>query len=291
MAPETALHSERPLFGRISAIRWYDQYYWTLALDQSPAGQAGGYYDLLRVDRNRDGDMTDEGEVVPGRLGEEGDLLTFPVGDLYFLDKKSPDQRFLATDLLVTAQANGDPAIRMQVHWLHRMFGEHEYQLVAPYGGEMRFSPNVTRMPTLNMVPEIVAAPEFKGKETQLVIKDGDHRFRIGEDHRLSLVCLTGHPGKNDYVFALRNSSFKKPVLATLTFHSQAGGVEEVEYQLEEWSDELTFSGTISIPDEALPGPATLVVNFSEVDEASGLPAHFTQVARNGWRLDVMLYR
>jgi hypothetical protein len=170
----------------------------------------------------------------------------------------------------------------------------------------MKFSANVADMPTLNMTPEIVAAPDFKGKEIQLVIKDGNTRFKVGEERPLSLVCLTGHPEENDLVFALKNYSFKKPVLATVVYTDPEGDRRAVEYELLEWSDEFTFSGPISIPADAVPGPATLVLNFSEMDEEGERSIHFTQVVgrgtpyldqageeatATGWKLEIELVR
>jgi hypothetical protein len=163
------------------------------------------------------------------------------------------------------------------------MFGEQSYELHGPYGKEMKFSADLTEPPTLNLVPEIVAAPDFKGKEIQLTLEDGDTRFKIGEDYRLSLVCTTGDPEKNEFVFALKNSSFEKPVLATLVY-TEEGGVtaQGVEFELEEWVGEFGYAGWISVPSDAAPWPAELFVNFSGMDEEGRGSAHFPQVIGPG---------
>jgi hypothetical protein len=285
VAPETEFQSRRPLFGRVSAIRWYDQYYWPFALDQSAAGQSAGYYDLLLVDRDRDGDMADEGERVRGQWSPGKKLLTFNVGDLHFVDGKREDPRFQVGGMVVTIQANADPVVQFRTTIHHRMFSELEYTLLGPYGSEMKFSADITKMPTLNLTPEIVAAPEFKGKQIQLFIKDENRQFKIGEVRQLSLVCLTGDQEKNDFVFALKNASFKKPVLATLIYTNQKGETRGREFELEDWSGELTFAGSVSIPADAIPGRATLIANFSERDEggrSSRNWTHFTQLVRGG---------
>ena len=282
VAPETEFQSESPLFGRISAIRWYDQYYWTFALDQSDAGQTAGYYDLLLVDQNRDGDMADDGEHVQGKWSPDRSLLTFDVGDLHFVDGMREDPRFLVSGMVVTVQANAQPVVQFTTDMHHEMFTELDYAAVGPYGKEMKFSDDLTQMPTLNMVPEIVASPDFDGKEIQLSIKDANAQFKIGEERQLSLVCLTGDPEKNDFVFALKNASFKKPVLATLIYTNQQGETRGRVFELEDWTDDLTFAGSISIPGDAMPGKATLIANFSETDEDGGSSTHFTQVVLRG---------
>jgi hypothetical protein len=174
---------------------------------------------------------------------------------------------------------------------VQRMYGLQVYDLVGPFDNEMRFSTDVTRMPTLNMTPEITAAPEFRSKRIRLVIKDGNTQFTIGEERQVSLVCLTGDPEENDFVFAFKNSSFEEPVLATLTYTNQEGERRRAEFELDEWSDDFTFSGTISIPEDAARGEATLRVNFSEMDADGRRPLHFPQIARTGWRLDIELSR
>ena len=42
VSPDTEFESERPLFARVSAIRWYDQYYWPFALDIASIAATGG---------------------------------------------------------------------------------------------------------------------------------------------------------------------------------------------------------------------------------------------------------
>ena len=306
VAPETEFQSGSPLFGRISAIRWYDQYYWTFALDQSAAGQDAGYYDFLMVDKNRDGDMADEGEHVQGHWSPDRKLLTFDVGGLHYVDGMREDPRFEVNGMVVTVQANADPVVQFTADLHQEMFTELDYAAVGPYGKEMKFLDDLTQMPTLNMVPEIVASPDFDGKETQLSIADANTRFKIGEARQLSLVCLTGDPEKNDFVLALKNASFKKPVLATLIFTNQRGETRGRVFELEDWVDDLTFAGPISIPADAMPGKAKLIANFSETDEDGERSTHFTQVvlggvsyvdssgeeqSASGWELEIKLIR
>jgi hypothetical protein len=226
--------------------------------------------------------MTDEGERIEGQRSTEGGPLTFNVGDLYFVDGSREDPRFEVNGMVVTAPSTTDPSIQFEAQMQQRMFSDLEYSLVGPYGREMKFSDDLTDMPTLNMTPEIVAAPDFKTKDTQLFIKDGNRSFKIGEERQLSLVCLTGDQEEDSFVFAFKNSSFEKPVLATLVYTDLQGETRGREYRLENWSDEVTFAGSISIPADAVPGKATLVVNFSETDEDGERPLNFTQVVGRG---------
>jgi hypothetical protein len=278
VAPQTDFQSDRPLFGRVSAIRWYDQYYWPFALDQSGDAQAAGHYDLLLVDKNRDGDMTDEGEFVQARWSADRQLLTFDVGELHFVDKKRTDPRFTVTDMVVSVEATPDPIVQFSASMHQSMFSPLDYRLWGPHGDEMRFSADIAQMPTVNLTPEIVAAPDFDGKEIQLTLQDADVPFRIGEERRVSLVCLTGDPEKNEFVLAFNNSSFRAPVLATLLYEDQEGKSRVREFRLEDWIGEHTFAGSISVPPDAAPGEARLIVNFSETDEDDERPLHFTQV-------------
>ena len=239
----------------------------------------------MLVDKNRDGDMADEGEIVPGVLGPNRESVTFNAGDIYYLDKMREDQRFVVSGMVVSAQADADPMVQIRADMLQKTFGnEEEYELVGPHGDGMRFSPDLAEMPTVNMTPEIVASPDFKGKEIQLVLEDGGSRFEIGETHELALLCLTGDPNLNDFVFALKNSSFEKPVLATLIYRDQEGETRGAEFELRDWKGDFGFAGSISIPGDAAPGRATLVVNFSETetDGDRERPTHFTQVVRGG---------
>jgi hypothetical protein len=284
VAPETVFQSDHPLFARISAIRWYDQYYWPFALDQSAEAQVGGHYDRLLVDRNRDGDMADEGELVLGRPNPDGTLLTFEVGELLFVDKRREDSRFPVTELVVTVEVDPNPIVQFSTTMHHRMYSDLEYSLRGPYGKELRFSTDPTQMPTVNLTPEIVAAPDFDGKEIQLTLENGDAPFMIGKERQLELVCLTGDPEKNDFVLAIGNAAFEKPVLVTLIYTDGGGETRRRDFELHEWVGDYGFAGTISVPEEAQPGPATLLVNFSETEMARDrqIPTHFTQVVPRG---------
>lgn len=281
VAPETEFLSPRPLFGRIASTRWYTQFYWPFALDQTPAGQAAGHYDRLLVDRNHDGDMADEGECVEGELDREQQTLRFAVGDLY-LQGKGQDRSFQIREMAVRIEANRDPAVTFAAKMDQRMFEEVSYSLMGPYGSTMRFSAEVTRMPTLNLTPEIAAGPEFQGNRIQLFLDDPEAPFRIGKERPLKLVCLTGDRQQNDHVLAIENQSFARPVIATLIYTDQQGATRGREFKLEDWSDEMAFAGRITVPAEARPGEATLVVNFSEKAKTGGMYKHFTQLVFGG---------
>ncbi len=226
--------------------------------------------------------MTDEGERVQGELAPDGAMLRFDVGDLYRVDGSREEPRFEVNEMVLTVEANLDPAVRFSTTSRQRMFCDLEYTLVGPFGREMRFSPELTQMPSLNMTPEIVAAPEFKSKDTQLFIEGQKTQFKIGEEAPLSLVCLTGNLSEDFFVLAFENEAFQKPVLATLLYTNQHDEPRGREFRLEDWSDGLSFSGTISVPADAREGNATLVVNFSEKDGEGerARSLHFPQLIR-----------
>ena len=253
--------------------------------------------------------MADEGEVVPGQLAPDGEGVVFNAGEIRYLDKMREEQRFVVSGMVVTAGADTDPVVRIEADMVQKMFGNvEEYVLVGPYGDGMKFSPDLSDMPTVNMTPEIVASPDFEGKEIQLIIEGGHSQFQIGQSHELSLICLTGDPNLNDFVLALKNASFQKPVVATLIYADQDGESRGAQFELNDWKGDFGFAGSISVPQDAAPGKATLVVNFSEMETEGERErsTHFTQVVRGGasyisetgeevtptgWQLEVELVR
>jgi hypothetical protein len=277
VAPGTELLSPRPLYGRIASTRWYTQFYWPMVLDQTPAGRDAGYYDRLLVDRNHDGDMTDEGECIEGLADPDAAAVVFVVGDLY-IDGVGKDRTFQIRDLVVQAQANGDPAVTFAVEMDHRMFDEVSYSLTGPFGSTMKFSSDLARMPTLNLTPEIAAGPEFKGKEIRLTPIGADAPFKIGQERSLELVCLTGDREENDHVLAIANRAFARPVFATLVYTDREGVTRGREFRLEDWKGKTVFAGQVTVPDDARPGAATLVMNFSERMATRDMYRHFTQL-------------
>lgn len=230
--------------------------------------------------------MADEGERVRGILSRDKKNLTFKAGDLYF-NGKGKERAFKITGTVVTVQANDDPLVTFETTMHHEMFSKLEYSLAGPYGKTMKFSDDITKMPTMNLTPEIATSPDFNGKKIQLTVKDLKTPFKIGEKRLLSLACLTGDPAMSDYVFAIKNTSFKKPMIVTLIYANKEGVITGREFKLTDWSDELAFAGHITIPDDAKPGSATLVMNFSEMDDSRpgssrAMYKHFTQLVYGG---------
>lgn len=280
MAPGTGILSERPRYGRIASARWYTQWYWPLVLDQTEAGVAAGVYDRLLVDRNHDGDMTDEGECIQGRQEPGKPLLRFQVGDLY-LDSLGEDRAFQLHGLVVQVEAGLDPAVTFTVEMDQRLFGDSSYTLIGPYGSTLKFATDMTRMPTVNLTAEIATGPEFTGKTIRLCMTDAARPFRIGEERPVQFVCLTGDPQKNEHVLAIANRSFAKPVLATLVYTDAQGATRGRGFELQDWRGEVDFAGRVAVPADAAPGAATLVVNFSEKlagRARDDMSRHFTQL-------------
>ncbi|MCK5943100.1 MAG: hypothetical protein KAI24_14065 [Planctomycetes bacterium] len=284
VAPRTRILCARPLYGRIASTRWYTQFYWPFVLDRTEAGEQHDRYDRLLVDRNHDGDMEDEGEVVRGTWVAELGTVRFEVGELFF-DGKGNDRTFQLRELVVQATAGKDPEVTFALAMDQRMFGETSYRLSGPHGTTMRFAEELARMPTINLTPEIAAGPDFDAHEIRLVPVGTDRSWRIGEQVPLHLACVTGDPDAHDHVLAIENGAFVEPVTATLVYQDQDGVTRGRVFRLADRRGTTGFAGELRVPADATPGAAKLVLNFSETIERGGgrvMYRHFTQLVFGG---------
>ena len=223
-------------------------------LDQSKKAKQEGFYDILYVDKNANGNVLEANEKFVGIVDKDNGEVRFSVGDF-----KDPCSGWVYgmfsgehhhTDWLITASAESEPKVRMS------FMMDGSYRVSGPASGTFVFSPSKVDAPVQVLDVGSLLDFQFVGKQRP---------WKIGKANQIHLPLQLAMGGENSFRQCLveqESFSAETPVLVELSYQTKTGEAHVHKTELPGRQGRFGFTGSIEVPEDAQPGEAKVSLNF-----------------------------
>ena len=229
------------------------------ALDKSSKDR--DLYDVLYLDLNSNGDLTEGNERFEGRVVGAGtdESVEFLVGSLFVSTTGHTH-----TEVMISASGGSQPRVFFEMKWN----GEHKVGGGYPRrpGSELVVTPRTRFAPRPEDAPIL-----WPGAEVPLSFQDWHggvglptpRRLSIGGSHKIQMYL--GHAGKGTNTFCALPDDFlpeNVPIITTLIYTDVLGETRRAVGDERDRCCGILYYGRVNVPTDARPGMATVHVEL-----------------------------